>query len=272
MGRVYLGRDTRLDRPVAIKVIIPDSAGRRGDDTEGSLRERFADEARLGANLAHPAIATVFDYGFHDGHPFTVFEYIPGETLRDLLRRRGPLPLEEVRLILGPLAQALDFAHARHIVHRDLKPDNIRATEQGLFKILDLGLARDFLRHSDWSGFAGTPAYAAPEQAAGLPCDGRADQYALAVIAFELLTGAGLSRTATGSVCSRCTGTPSRPHSGPSGPTRPLGSPRRWPTRCGRTRTPAIPRARRSPWRWDASSSVARPPRTRFSSKAFPGS
>jgi serine/threonine protein kinase len=189
MGQVYLGRDTRLDRLVAIKVILPDAAGRRGGDTEGQLRLRFADEARLGANLAHPAIATVFDYGFHEGHPFTVFEYIPGETLGDLLRRRGRLPLGEARLILGPLAQALDFAHSRHIVHRDLKPENIRATEQSQFKILDLGLAREFLRYSDWSGFAGTPAYAAPEQAAGLPCDGRADQYALALIAFELLTG-----------------------------------------------------------------------------------
>jgi serine/threonine protein kinase len=191
MGQVYLGRDTRLDRSVAVKVILPPEWGRRGagDGSEPRLRARFADEARLGANLTHPAIATVFDYGFHEGHPFTVFEYIPGETLRGLLKRRGRLPLEEVRIILGPLAQALDFAHTRHIVHCDLKPENIRATEQGSFKILDLGLAREFLREADWSGFAGTPAYASPEQAAGLSCDGRADQYALALIAFELLTG-----------------------------------------------------------------------------------
>ncbi len=91
-------------------------------------------------------------------------------------------------MIVGPLAQALDFAHGRRIVHRDLKPENIRATEQRQFKILDLGLAREFNRQEDWR-FAGTPAYAAPEQAAELPSDGRADQYALGVIIFELLTG-----------------------------------------------------------------------------------
>ena len=103
-----------------------------------------------------------------------------------MIERRGKLPLDEVRLIIGPIAQALDFAHARRIVHRDLKPENIRATEQRLFKILDLGLAREFSRQDDWR-FAGTPAYAAPEQAAERPSDGRTDQYALAVIIFEML-------------------------------------------------------------------------------------
>ena len=190
MGVVFLGRDLRLDRSVAIKVCLLQKRNDYRDESRlAALRGAFAEEARLGANLTHPAIATVYDYGFHDDKPFTVFEYLPGETLRDLLRRRGRLPLEEVRLIVGPLAQALDFAHARRVVHRDLKPDNVRATEQGLFKVLDLGLAREFGRDLDWSGFSGTPAYASPEQASGLPCDGRADQYALALIAFELLTG-----------------------------------------------------------------------------------
>ena len=167
-------------------------SGRFGElnrDRIEELRRCFAEEARLGANLTHPAIATVFDYGFHEHNPFTVFEYLHGQTLGQSLRSRGRLTLEEVRLIIGPLAQGLDFAHSRHVVHRDLKPENIRATEQGLFKILDLGLAKEFRRDADWSGFAGTPAYAAPEQAAGKACDGRTDQYALALIAFELLAG-----------------------------------------------------------------------------------
>jgi eukaryotic-like serine/threonine-protein kinase len=184
MGVVYLGQDVRLDRPVAIKAILATASG----TIDESQRDAFAEEARLGANLTHPAIATVYDYGFHQGSPFAVFEFIPGLTLRDVLAKRHRLPLDEVRLIVGALAQALDFAHDRHVVHRDLKPENIRATEQGQFKILDLGLAQDFHNHADWT-FCGTPAYASPEQASAQPCDGRTDQYALAVIAFEMLTG-----------------------------------------------------------------------------------
>lgn len=189
MGIVFLGRDQRLDRQVAVKVILASGQSSSPSATmDTRLRSSFAEEARLGASLTHPAIATVFDYGFHHDNPFTIFEYIDGETLRALIDRRGRLPLDEIRLIVGPLAQALDFAHGRRIVHRDLKPENIRATEQRQFKILDLGLAREFNRQEDWR-FAGTPAYTVPEQAAELPSDGRADQYALAVIVFEMLTG-----------------------------------------------------------------------------------
>ena len=189
MGQVFLGCDSVLDRPVAVKVIRPRNPQLRERSLcEASLRQAFVEEARIGANLTHPAIATVFDFGFHEEEPFIVFEYIAGETLREVIRRRGRLPLEEVRLILGPLAQALDFAHSHHVVHRDLKPENVRGTTQGHFKILDLGLAKEFRHEVDWS-FAGTPAYASPEQAAGLSCDGRTDQYALALIAHEMLTG-----------------------------------------------------------------------------------
>jgi hypothetical protein len=190
MGLVFLGRDARLDRPVAVKVIQPiDPGGRvRGTHTQADLRAAFLKEAQLGANLLHPAIATVFDYGFHEENPFTVFEYVEGPTLKEVLKARGSIPLEEVRLIVGSLAQALDFAHAKYVVHRDLKPANIKRDGRGNFKILDLGLATEFRRQSDWS-FCGTPAYASPEQAAGLPADGRADQYALALITWELLAG-----------------------------------------------------------------------------------
>jgi serine/threonine-protein kinase len=190
MGMVFLGRDNRLDRPVAIKAILPSDSGwrARGLATEKLFQDRFLEEAKTGAKLTHPAIATVHDFGYHRDVPFTVFEYVSGPTLHELVRGRGRIPLEEVRLIIGPLAQALDFAHSRFVVHRDLKPANIKATEQGNFKILDLGLATEFRRQDNWA-FCGTPAYASPEQAAGLPCDGRADQYALGVITYELLTG-----------------------------------------------------------------------------------
>jgi serine/threonine protein kinase len=190
MGMVFLGRDHRLDRHVAIKAILPGDSGglARGPATAKRFHDRFVEEAKIGASLTHPAIATVHDFGYHGEVPFTVFEYFAGPTLYDVIKLRKRIPLEEVRLIIGPLAQALDFAHSRFVVHRDLKPANIKATEQGHFKILDLGLATEFRRQANWT-FCGTPAYAAPEQAAGLPCDGRSDQYALGVIAYELLTG-----------------------------------------------------------------------------------
>src|SRR5262249_17947092 len=189
MGLVYLARDQVLERLVAVKLVRPrDPHLRERTLSEQNLRQAFVREAVIGANLNHPAIATVFDFGFYDNEPMIVFEYVDGETLQQTLASRGRLPLADVRLILASLAQALQFAHARQIVHRDLKPANIRSTIHGQYKILDLGLATEFRQAADWR-FAGTPRYASPEQAAGLACDGRTDQYALGLIAFEMLTG-----------------------------------------------------------------------------------
>ncbi len=187
MGIVYLGRDSRLDRAVAIKVMLS-AQQHLPTQTELFYRELFKNEAKVVANLSDAAIAAVYDFGFYSDKPYAVFEYVPGETLRDLLTRRGKLNLDEVQLVLPSLSRALDSAHAQHIVHRDLKPENIRVTETGQFKILDFGIAAQFNREQDWS-FAGTPAYASPEQAAEEPSDGRTDQYALALIVYELLTG-----------------------------------------------------------------------------------
>ncbi len=184
MGTVYAGVDRRLGRRVAVKLIRPDRLSRHGEE----MRLAFESEARLGASLLHPAIATVYDYGFHAGTPFAVFEFLGGQSLRDLLRGRAGLPLEDVQTILARLAQGLDYAHQKGIVHRDLKPENIRCDEHGQFKILDLGLAKNFHNDRNWS-FAGTPAYASPEQANEVASDGRTDQYALAVIAYEMLSG-----------------------------------------------------------------------------------
>jgi tRNA A-37 threonylcarbamoyl transferase component Bud32 len=185
-GVVFLAQDLRLGRAVAVKVIRPDRSSRRAVD-QAELEALFEEEARLGASLGHPSIATVHDYGFHEQRPYMVFEYVPGESLRERLER-GRIPLDEVLRFLAPVAEALDYAHGRRVVHRDLKPENLRGTDRGEFKVLDLGLARRFDRTDDWR-FAGTPAYASPEQAAERPVDGRTDQYALAVIVYEMLTG-----------------------------------------------------------------------------------
>jgi hypothetical protein len=128
MGIVFLGHDKRLDRPVAIKVILP-SEHVQTKTKRARLEKMFAEESRLGANLMHHGIATVFDYAFQGPLPYTVFEYVPGESLRALLNRRRRLPLGEVLLFLGEIAGALDFAHGRKVVHQDLKPENIQVSE-----------------------------------------------------------------------------------------------------------------------------------------------
>ncbi len=182
MGSVFLARDERLDRNVAIKVLLLTRDVREAE-------KELETEARLGANLQHPNIAAVFDFGFHRNHSFTVFEYVDGESLRALLERRGCLPLSEVQAITGELARALDYAHSKGIVHRDLKPENVCVTASGLFKLLDLGLARDLQHEAALGVYSGTPTYSSPEQASCQPTDGRTDQYSLGLICYELLTG-----------------------------------------------------------------------------------
>ena len=183
MGRVFLATDLRLDRHVAIKVVAHHRQGTTDFETA------FEREAKLGANLNHRGIAAVFDFGLHENKSYTVFEYIEGDTLRTLMQRRGRIPLSEALQIIGDLAAALDFAHVHGVVHRDLKPENICFTKGGEFKILDLGIARDIKREVQSGTYSGTPAYSSPEQAECRLTDGRSDQYALGLIAFEMLTG-----------------------------------------------------------------------------------
>ena len=180
MGRVFLATDKRLDRPVAMKVVAHAGA---------AMEEALAKEARMGANLNHRAIATVMDYGFVGDKSYTIFEYVVGERLREVLARRQRIPLPETAQLVAELAAALDFAHSRGIIHRDLKPENIVCQENGQVKILDLGIARDITSEVQANAYSGTPAYSSPEQAKCMPTTGKSDQYALALIAFELLTG-----------------------------------------------------------------------------------
>lgn len=183
MGRVYLAKDLRLDRPVAMKVV---AHHHRDVDRLESMLQR---EAKLGANLNHRGVAAVYDFGLHDNKSYTIFEYVEGETLRKLLERRGKLPLADTVRIAGDLAAALDFAHLNGVVHRDLKPENVCYTKQGEFKILDLGIALDVGHDLQTGAYSGTPAYSSPEQAECRPTDGKSDQYALALIVYEILTG-----------------------------------------------------------------------------------
>lgn len=183
MGRVFLAQDLRLGRLVAVKVVA------HGGPPTRNLEAELEREARLGASLNHPGIAAVLDFGFHENKSYTVFEFVEGDTLRALLRRRGRLPLVEVKRLIQELALALDYAHSRGIIHRDLKPENISLTKRGEFKILDFGIARDLQQEGQAGTYSGTPAYSSPEQAACRHTDGRSDQYSLALIAFEILTG-----------------------------------------------------------------------------------
>lgn len=183
MGKVFLAQDLRLDRPVALKVVS--HVRRNVTDLEAALER----EAKLGARLTHKGIAAVYDYGFHDNKSYTIFEYVEGKTLRELLRDRGRIPLEETLDIVRDLAVALDFAHAKRVIHRDLKPENICMTKSGECRILDLGIALDTRRDLEAGTYTGTPAYSSPEQAACRPTDARSDQYALGLIVFEMLTG-----------------------------------------------------------------------------------
>ena len=191
LGRVFLAEDARLDREVAIKVLHHDRA------MDANAIVDLETEARIGAGLQHPNIAAVYDFGFSANRSYTVFEFVDGETLRSILQRRTRVDPKEVRMIADQLSRALDHAHSKGIVHRDLKPENVCLASSGIFKVLDLGFARD-VRHEIESGvYAGTPAYSSPEQASCQPIDGRSDQYSLALMCYELLVGSRPFRAET---------------------------------------------------------------------------
>jgi putative two-component system response regulator len=184
MATVYRAYHSGLDRYVAIKV-LPDFFAE-----EESYRERFQQEARSVARLKHPNILEVFDFGYQDGVAYLVLELVEGGTLAD--RLGAPVGLQEVVRILGQIAGALDHAHAHGILHRDIKPSNILLHVDGTPVLADFGLAKmaGSMRRLTSSGIVmGTPEYMAPEQAADEEVGPAADRYALAVVAYEMLTG-----------------------------------------------------------------------------------
>ncbi|HET8833881.1 MAG TPA: protein kinase, partial [Gemmatimonadales bacterium] len=185
MATVYLARDLRHDRPVALKVLHPDLAHALGAD-------RFQREIKLAARLQHPHILTVHDSGETDGRLWFTMPYVEGESLRDRLRREQRLPVEEALRITREAAQALHYAHEHGVVHRDIKPENLLLTKDGSTLIADFGIARavEGDEHLTKTGSSmGTPAYMSPEQANGEPADARTDVYSLGAVLYEMLAG-----------------------------------------------------------------------------------
>jgi len=190
MARVYRGRDTRLDRIVAIKVLTPEHAA------EPETRQRFYNEAKSAAQLDHENIARVYYVGEDQGVPFIVYEYIQGLNLRAMVEQRGPLPLPEAVHYTLQVAEALVHAASRKIVHRDIKPSNILITSEGRAKLIDLGLARIHKPLAEGHDLTatgvtlGTFDYIAPEQARDpRTADVRSDIYSLGCAFFFMLVG-----------------------------------------------------------------------------------
>jgi serine/threonine protein kinase/Tol biopolymer transport system component len=186
MAAVYKAYDQHLNRTVAIKVILP------GLQQSDVLLKRFEREARAVAQLSHPNIVSVIDYGSHDGAPYLVMEYISGGSLKDQLGQ--PLPWQEAARKLIPVAQALQYAHEQGIIHRDIKPANVLVTATGDLMLSDFGLAKligseEGIHLTQTGAQPGTPAYMAPEQSLGKPIDVRSDVYSLGIVFYEMITG-----------------------------------------------------------------------------------
>jgi serine/threonine-protein kinase len=188
MATVYLARDLRHDRPVALKVLHPELATSLGP-------ERFLREVKLAARLQHPHILSVHDSGEAAGRLWFTMPYVEGESLRDRLRRERELPLGDAVQITREAAQALDYAHQHGVIHRDIKPENILLTRDGNVLVADFGIARALASGAEEklteTGLSlGTPAYMSPEQAAGeRTIDARTDVYSLACVLYEMLAG-----------------------------------------------------------------------------------
>ncbi|MFI5716616.1 Stk1 family PASTA domain-containing Ser/Thr kinase [Nocardia sp. NPDC051750] len=185
MSMVFRGVDTRLGRPVAIKVMDPKFAG------DPQFLSRFEFEARAVAGLKHPALVEVYDQGVDGEYPFLVMELVQGGTLRELLRERGPMPPHAVRAVAEPVLAAIGVAHAAGLVHRDVKPENVLISDAGDVKIADFGLVRAVAAANTTSAsvILGTAAYLSPEQVTSGSADARSDVYAFGILIFELLTG-----------------------------------------------------------------------------------
>jgi eukaryotic-like serine/threonine-protein kinase len=191
MSEVHRGRDVRLGREVAVKVLRADLA------RDPQFQERFRREAQNAAALNHPAIVAVYDTGETQTEygplPYIVMEYVDGRTLRDIVKTQGPLSGKRAMEIMADVSAALDFSHRHGIVHRDVKPANVMITRTGAVKVMDFGIARAVADGqasvTQTAAVIGTAQYLSPEQARGEAVDARSDVYAAGCVLFELLTG-----------------------------------------------------------------------------------
>ncbi|MEA4812787.1 MAG: protein kinase [Anaerolineaceae bacterium] len=186
MALVFKAKDLMLERNIAVKLLREDYS------KDLAFRERFRQEARSAANLTHPNIVTVHDFGLDQGYLFIVMEYVPGNDLKSLIRQKGQLSVQESLELIIQACQGVGYAHRAGLVHCDIKPHNMLVTPEGRLKVTDFGIARalasiDPEERSDvvW----GSPHYFSPEQAAGFPPSPASDVYSLGVILYELLTG-----------------------------------------------------------------------------------
>lgn len=185
MATVYVARDLKLGRQVAVKVMHPEAA------RDQEFVARFIGEAKIAAGLTHPNIVAVYDQGTSGEHVYLVMEYVPGRTMRDLLNERGRLGPRQALSLLRPVLAALGAAHRAALVHRDVKPENVLITDDGQVKVADFGLARaeSASKQTKTGLIIGTVAYLAPEQVVSGTANARSDVYAAGVLLFELVTG-----------------------------------------------------------------------------------
>jgi eukaryotic-like serine/threonine-protein kinase len=188
MADVYLARDELLDREVALKVLFPEFAN------DPSFVERFRREAQAAANLNHPNIVGIYDWGQERGTYYIVMEHVSGRSMSDVLRSTGPLQADRAAEIAADVAAALSTAHQAGLVHRDVKPGNILISDSGDVKVADFGIATALAGGTDagltqHGSVMGTATYFSPEQAQGKQVDGRSDLYSLGVVLYEMLAG-----------------------------------------------------------------------------------